>query len=50
LLPVSQRQDAPNPPSAVLRLIRSTVKTKAFARSALELAFQKVIDLDVLAA
>jgi hypothetical protein len=49
LLPVSQRLDASNPPSAVLRLIRSIQKTEALARSLLELAFQKVIDRDVLA-
>jgi hypothetical protein len=50
LLPVSQRPNASNPPSAVLRLIRSISKTEGFTRSLLELAFQKVIDRDVLAA
>jgi hypothetical protein len=45
LLPVSQRLDESNLPSAVLHLIRSIPKTEAFARNLLELAFQKVIGL-----
>jgi hypothetical protein len=50
LLPVSQRLDAFNLPSAVLHLIRSIPKTEAFAHGRLELTFQKVIDHDVRAA
>jgi hypothetical protein len=50
LLPALQRLDVLNPPSAVLCLIRSIQKTEAFARSLLELAFQNVIDRNVLTA
>jgi hypothetical protein len=50
LLPVSQRLDASSLPSAVLRLIRSILKTEAFVRSLLELAFAKVIDRYVMTA